>query len=201
MTQMPASLKAASRPEPKPEVAVRPRRFSVTEAEQLVRDPYGLYARRILRLKPLDRPHAPFEARTRGTALHRAAERFVAEDQTLGEAGEAAFITLIEEAFAAAHLDEAQCALQRPFLGDIARHYIDFESQRRAGNPRLLIEQRGELNFTLKGSDYQLTARADRIEINEDALHLIDFKSGRAPNVKEVMAGFSRNALWPVRRY
>src|SRR5690606_15106409 len=44
----------AERPDPRPAVAARPRKFSVTEIETLRRDPYAIYARRILALQPLD---------------------------------------------------------------------------------------------------------------------------------------------------
>ena len=44
----------AKRPEPKPPVAARPTRLSVTEIEHWLRDPYTIYAKHILRLTPLD---------------------------------------------------------------------------------------------------------------------------------------------------
>jgi ATP-dependent helicase/nuclease subunit B len=57
-------------------VAVRPRSLPVTAVETWVRDPYAVYARRILDLRPLDRPAKPFDNRGRGTAIHKAAELF-----------------------------------------------------------------------------------------------------------------------------
>ena len=44
----------AARPQPKPPLRLRPQHFSVTEIETLRRDPYAIYARRILSLMPLD---------------------------------------------------------------------------------------------------------------------------------------------------
>src|SRR5581483_1373561 len=41
------------RPRPTPPVAARPRSLSITEIETLVRDPYAIYARRVLRLEEL----------------------------------------------------------------------------------------------------------------------------------------------------
>ena len=72
----PRSLATAARPAPTPPVAVRPRRMAVTSVERWVRDPYGLYARYILNLRPLDPPDMPIEALARGTAIHAAFERF-----------------------------------------------------------------------------------------------------------------------------
>ncbi|WP_163364278.1 PD-(D/E)XK nuclease family protein, partial [Klebsiella aerogenes] len=70
-------------PRPRPPVEARPRELPVTGVEQWVRDPYATYARRILRLRPLDRPDAPVEAMARGTAIHAAFERFAKEHATL----------------------------------------------------------------------------------------------------------------------
>ncbi|HEX6441929.1 MAG TPA: double-strand break repair protein AddB, partial [Stellaceae bacterium] len=41
-------------PEPRPPVAARPRKLSVTQIETWLRDPYAIYARHILGLRPLD---------------------------------------------------------------------------------------------------------------------------------------------------
>ena len=44
----------AKRPSPTPPFEARPKRFSVTEIETLRRDPYAVYARRILGLEPIE---------------------------------------------------------------------------------------------------------------------------------------------------
>src|SRR5690606_7502215 len=41
----------APRPNPEPPLEARPKRFSVTEVETLRRDPYAIYARKILKLQ------------------------------------------------------------------------------------------------------------------------------------------------------
>src|SRR5882757_8019562 len=65
------------RPEPRPPLDARPTRLSVSSVEQWRRDPYGLYARRILELKPLDPLEAELGAADRGTALHNALDEFL----------------------------------------------------------------------------------------------------------------------------
>ena len=42
------------RPAPRPPVDARPRKLSVTEIETWLRDPYAIYARHVLKLRPLD---------------------------------------------------------------------------------------------------------------------------------------------------
>ena len=68
----PAQVKSAERPAPKPTVAARPARLSVTAIEDWLRDPYTIYAKYILRLQPLDAVDTPPGARDRGTVIHGA---------------------------------------------------------------------------------------------------------------------------------
>ncbi len=64
------------RPAPKPPAALQPRQFSVTEVETLLRDPYAIHARRILRLDPLQPLGLSLGASDRGQLLHAVMERF-----------------------------------------------------------------------------------------------------------------------------
>lgn len=70
-------LAPALRPAPQPPVAQRPRRLALTAIARLIRDPYAIYARHVLRLYPLDPLHPVADARDRGTAFHLILERFV----------------------------------------------------------------------------------------------------------------------------
>ncbi len=186
----PVSLKPAIRPAPKPPVAVRPNQMSVTEVEVFVRDPYAIYAKRILNLRPMERPNEPVEARQRGTAIHKSLERFVAEDVPLGAEGARRLTLMLEQELAATHLSPAQMGLQRPLLADMAREFVAFEGVRRADKPRLVIEERGELTLNTAHGDFTLIAKADRIEVREDTVDVLDFKTGLPPSVKQVVAGF-----------
>ncbi|GGZ23359.1 double-strand break repair protein AddB [Asticcacaulis endophyticus] len=186
----PDSLKPAARPDPRPPAEVRPNSMSVTEVEKFVRDPYAIYARRILNLRLRDRANEPFEQRRRGNAVHEAAENFVLQGHPLGAAGEAAFIDLMEQALRAENLTEAEIALQRPLFGDWAQHFVAFEAERRAGKPRFIIEKEGAYNFETAQGTFTLKARADRIEVREDGIDILDFKTGQPPSAKEAVAGF-----------
>ena len=68
----------ARRPAPRPPAAARPAELSVTQVERLVRDPYAIYARKVLRLRRLDPPGRKPDALTRGNAIHAALDAFVA---------------------------------------------------------------------------------------------------------------------------
>ncbi|MGH6804981.1 MAG: double-strand break repair protein AddB, partial [Methyloceanibacter sp.] len=70
-------LVSSDRPLPRPPVALRPKRLSVTQIETLRRDPYAVYAEKILRLKELDPLGGALGAGEFGSAIHAALERFI----------------------------------------------------------------------------------------------------------------------------
>jgi ATP-dependent helicase/nuclease subunit B len=186
----PATLRPAKRPEPRPPVDVRPDSLSVTEVEVFVRDPYAIYARRILKVKPLDRPNEPVEARQRGTAIHKSLERFVTENAPLGQAGVETLNRLLEEELAGTHMSPAEIALQRPLIPHMAEAFVAFEARRRDRHPRLVIESRGEIRFPVAGREFALIAKSDRLEVRDDHVDILDFKTGYPASLKQVLAGF-----------
>jgi ATP-dependent helicase/nuclease subunit B len=187
----PASLRTATRPAPTPPVAVRPREMAVTSVERWVRDPYGLYARYILRLRPLDPPDAPIEALARGSAIHAAFERFSLEHpDALPPDAEDRFTGMILEALAEAGMPRGRMVRERALAANVAPWVMEFERRRRPG-ARLHVEIHGEHEFAMPGGRFLLTAKADRIEARGGAADILDFKTGQPPSAKEVRAGFA----------
>jgi ATP-dependent helicase/nuclease subunit B len=172
-------------------VAVRPRKLPVTAVEQWVRDPYGLYARRILALRPLDLPDAPAEARLRGSAVHEALERFALDwPQTLPPDPEDRFVEALMAALRTNGVPRVRLARERALARNLAPWIISFERQRRT-EARLVVEAEGALALAAPGGAFVLTARADRLEVRGDAADILDFKTGAPPSQKMVDAGLA----------
>ncbi|HUO21976.1 MAG TPA: double-strand break repair protein AddB [Caulobacteraceae bacterium] len=189
----PDDFAPARRPEPRPPVGVRPRELPVTSVETLTRDPYAVYARRVLNLRRLERPDEPVEARARGTAIHAAFEAFARRwpDDLPADAA-SQFQSLYLAKLRKAGAPEAALAREQALAREAAAWIETMERERREGRPRILVEQDGVLRFASTGGEFVLTARADRIELTRaGAAHVLDFKTGRAPSAKEVAAGFS----------
>ena len=72
----PEKIAPAPRPAPTPPRAARPARLPVTDIEHWLRDPYTIYAKRILRLTPLDEVDAAPGAAERGNVIHAAIGEF-----------------------------------------------------------------------------------------------------------------------------
>ena len=188
----PGAFSPAPRPRPTPPAEARPRELPVTGVETWLRDPYAVYARYVLRLRPLMRPDEPVEARARGEAVHRALQRFA--EQHVGEvpAGAEGIIeALIVEALQEAGMSAPAMARERALAGKAAVWLAAFERRRRPG-ARLLVEQRGAMSVRAgPGAELRLTARADRLELRDDRVDVLDFKTGMAPTRRQMETGFS----------
>ena len=75
----PAASDLPKRPRPSPPVELRPKQLSVTRIETLIRDPYAIYARSVLRLRPFEPLGKTPDAAERGTLIHDILEEFVRE--------------------------------------------------------------------------------------------------------------------------
>lgn len=188
----PGPARYERRPAPTPPVDRRPRSLPVTSVERWVRDPYAVYADRILGLKKMDRPDADAEALARGNAIHRAIERIVL---TWPEALPADCASQIEafllEALVEAGFEDHAMARERPLARNCAQWLASWERERRASGATLLIEQSGQTSFEAPGGPFTLTARADRIELLANGAAVIDFKTGQPPSTKQVAQGYA----------
>jgi ATP-dependent helicase/nuclease subunit B len=178
----------AIRPAPAPPVALRPRKLSVTEIETWLRDPYAIYARHVLRLKPLDPLDPDPGPRERGVAIHRALEYFLrAYPDALPEDALERLVQASEEAFAAAGASPAVLALWRPRFARAASWFVSHETARRKEIIRSITETTGKLELPGAAGPFVLTGRADRIDLFADgSAAVIDYKTGRVPTDKQI---------------
>jgi ATP-dependent helicase/nuclease subunit B len=190
----PPTIERLGAPAPVPAPALVPRRFSVTEIETLVRDPYAIFAQKVLGLDPLDPIGTLPGAADRGTLVHEILGRFAQDHpETLPADVYDRLVALADEAFAGLgdHPD-----VQRfwwPRVLRMAGFMAAFETQRRPGILRVVAERRGEVSIPLgPGDEALLSARADRLELTRDGgLAVVDYKTGSPPGAREVQIGFA----------
>ena len=189
----PADYTPARRPAPVPPAADRPTNLFVTRIETLTRDPYSVWARDILKLRQMDRPDEPVEARGRGTAIHKAFERFaLAHPADLPADASAIFEGLYLEELESAGMPHEALAREAALAKEAAVWVADLETRRRADGRAIHVEKTGVLQVEIEGRTFTLSAKADRIEEDPEGFgHILDYKTGRAPSQKVVNAGFS----------
>jgi len=189
----PPGVSPAEAPSPRPPVESRPREIRVTEVETLIRDPYAIFARRILGLEPLDPLDASPGAAERGSFIHEALDRFIAAHrEALPPDAEEKLVAFARDSFGAALERPGVRAFWWPRFLRIARWFVAFERDRRAaGISVLATECRGAMEIAAGPYPVLLKAKADRIDRADSALSILDYKTGQVPSLKQVKAGLA----------
>jgi RecB family exonuclease len=183
----PGLTRPAPRPSPRPPVEVRSKKLSVTEIKTLIRDPYAIYAKHILRLRPLDPLRPEADPRLRGIVLHEILENFVARQG----AGVEDLLRIADEVLASRVAWPLARAVWRARIGKAAQAFIDFSAT--TGGQPVLTETKGAA--PLAGQDFTLTGKPDRIDrLADGRLLLIDYKTGDPPTEKQ-QAHFDKQLL------
>lgn len=184
------SVPRAVQPAPAPPLALRPRRLSVTEIETLLRDPYSIYARHVLKLQPLDPLDALPGGAERGTALHDALGRFAAAyPEGLPDDALEQLLALGRAAFARLAVFPAEHALWWARFERVAGWFVEFERRRRPLIARVAAETGGSLELSLPAGPFHLTGKADRIDrLRDGRLVILDYKTGAAPSLAQIRA-------------
>ncbi|WP_044561915.1 double-strand break repair protein AddB [Azospirillum sp. B4] len=191
----PAAVRPCAPPEPRPPVAARPRRLSVTQVETWMRDPYALYARHVLRLEALDPLDADPGAADRGTMIHDALDAFIKANPgtLLPDDALDQLLRFGRQAFAPYSGLPSLETFWWPRFERIAAWFVALERDRRAGGVQPLVtEARGSLTLETAGRPFEIIAKADRIDRHPDgSVALIDYKTGSPPRAREVELGFA----------
>ena len=164
----------ANRPSPRPPVAARPKKLSVTEIKTLVRDPYAIYARHVLKLRPLDPLRPEADPRLRGVVLHEILEVYLRS----GGGGREKLLAITDAVLAERVAWPLARTIWHSRIAKAADAFLDFSAS--TGGQPVLIEEKGAT--PVPGVDFTLTGKPDRIDQMDDGrLYLIDYKTGAPP--------------------
>ena len=176
-----------------PPVPARPARLSVTEIETLQRDPYAVYARRVLGLRRLDPVSVAPGPAERGTIIHDAIDRFlkgVAND--LPDDALERLLEIEREEFAPWLDRPGVRAFWWPRFERIAKWIVDQETGLAGQIVARHTEVEGRLVIDLSGTPFELGGRADRIDaLAAGGYAVIDYKTGAVPSKRDVETGLA----------
>ncbi len=178
----------AKRPSPRPPTNHRLTELSVTQVQRLIRDPYAIYAERILRLRALDPLSPSADAPLRGTIIHGMLHRFVFEGPSPeAEGAREALIGIAREEL------EAHCpwpTVRRMWLAKFAEAadwFLETETERRRIGSPLIGETSGHIEIA--APRVKLKAKPDRIDRQPDgAVMIYDYKTGKVSSVPQQIA-------------
>jgi ATP-dependent helicase/nuclease subunit B len=176
------------RPAPRPPAELQPVKYSFSEVGRLRRDPYSVYARRILKLDPL----APFNedpgASERGTLYHAIIDRYTREGHKPGTpVSRESMARITQELFDAERLPPHIDRVWRPRFVEVARAFLDWE-EKRAPDVRSTVTEAGA-GFEVETAGIRVTGIADRIDLmGSGNADIVDYKTGLSPSVSQARA-------------
>lgn len=193
MLDRPETVKSAPAPTPQPPLAARPNALSVTQIGTLLRDPYAIYASKILRLRKLDPLGEGFDQRYLGILFHKVLEDFEREKLTADRKAQIARLAALYAQHAPDHgLDERHSAFWRVRAEAAFEFFVDWDEARCVLGAPTLLEARGETEISIDNQPFGIVARADRIDrLSDGSAFIIDYKSGTPPSHDQEKANFN----------
>jgi len=205
--------------------------FSVNQIECYVKCPFRFFAERLLRVEEEDTPDEAMDPLLRGLILHEALQRFherfkgiplrdvfTAPDaaSVMMEALDAAFAS---HAWRNAAASRALLAVERERIAEALRRYILSEAALDeawrtmhfelafgpAGGENAAIA-RGRAPFVLEteAGPVNFSGRIDRVDEQDKALRVVDYKAGAIPGPGEIISGESLQLTvyaWAITRH
>ena len=172
-------------PCPNPPLAARPKRLSVTEIELLMRDPYGIYAKHCLKVRPLAglSPRPP--ALTRGKLIHAVLDQYIKLYGKLTPH----LNDLLNLAVPYFQKDAISQTFWWQRFQKIAAWFI--QELKQSHTTVRFSEQYAQACFTIGKDCFTLTAIADRLDVTDMAVSVVDYKTGTPPRLQDIHQGFS----------
>ncbi|WP_390911652.1 double-strand break repair protein AddB [Pseudosulfitobacter sp. SM2401] len=192
----PTPVARAYRPSPRPPLSARPHALSVTEIKRLIRDPYAVYAKHALRLRPLNAISPSPDAPMRGILIHSVMEQFVKDVHDDPSLLNATHLMAIAEQILTAEVPwPAARTLWLSRLSRVTDWFVEREMTRRKNGTPIALEKKAKGVMDMPDLGFTLTGYADRIDqTSAHSVSVYDYKTGAPPSAKE-QARFDKQLL------
>jgi len=183
----------AKQPNVRPPLAARPKELYVTRISQLLRDPYGVYARHVLKLKKNDPLGEAFSAKHLGNLFHTVFEIFAGTHaEEMPENPDEVLSQLFEETAPDFGYGNTQHAFWQAEVNETIAWFAGFHQQRLELGAPAVIEDEGALTMEIGGEEFTLRARADRIDMaTGGGIDVFDYKSKTMPSFEQIKSAFN----------
>ncbi|WP_032113148.1 PD-(D/E)XK nuclease family protein [Candidatus Paracaedibacter symbiosus] len=185
------TIKPGIAPQPQPPSHVKPKHYSVTDIERLLRDPYSVYAKNILKLKKLEPLDQPLTAREWGQLVHQVLDlTFKRHHPREG----AAFVEAMKQIGRDIFTPYLEDVVVKTFWWYRFQQICDWIGQipGLADTAKIATEVRGQIELMIGTQAITLTAIADRIDtLGGGKYQLVDYKTGMLPTEIDIRLGFA----------
>lgn len=182
------------RPCPKPQKSVRPNQLSATNIDLLNKNPYDIYAKYILKLRPMNVLIKNKINAKIGTLMHSAIEDYTNNYEKYKDSKfnsiKQLFIDKIKKTFID---DDVAVAFYSDNFDDGIRSFIEWDDNSRLNGYDIHSENKKE--YYIRGINKTITAKIDRIEQSNNTVNIVDYKTGTIPRKSSVLDGESLQLL------
>lgn len=174
-------------PAPCPPANLRPNRLSVTEIGLLLKDPYSIYAKHILKLTELNFFSNQHQYRSFGIFVHECLHEW---NRDFNKTEAPSFLNRAKFLFGL-HFGSWE---ENRFWWEKFLNLLKWVSLQSPWS-NTVTEIRGEIVLPIGDHLFTLFGKADRIDWNEQSLRIIDYKTGGVPSGSSVKSGESPQLL------
>jgi ATP-dependent helicase/nuclease subunit B len=172
-----------------------PSRISVTDVEMLMRNPYGFYAKKILKLRKQEDIITPPTLAEFGSFIHKVIEEYTREYNCEGQKASNMLkdiLSISANILSNTTLPSITKKIWQNKFVAIAKDFIEFDIERRSEVEKIYTEIKGEMSLQAGEQKITITAIADRIEIDREGRAIIlDYKTGTLSSTNDVLKGLS----------
>jgi len=172
-------------PAPTPPVDHRPSELSVSDVEDWIRDPYKLYAKRILDLNPLAPLTRQADSALQGTVYHGIMDEYIKREFHLLEDENERINALKDLATTLIGNENLDPDVERKWclrFHTVVEEYCRWESDK--PSKHVYTETGGEAYYG--DTNFTVSARADRLDLtSENTVRIQDYKTSKNPAKKE----------------
>lgn len=186
----PSETKIIERPSPTPPISARPQKLYVTQIETLMKDPYSIYARHILKLRKLEPLEKELDAADKGEILHKILANFIKSNpDNLPPNSISILKDLAEKEFQTHAGNSSSWNFWNVRFDKIAHWFVEHEQEWRKSAQYPKVELTGEIIIQTETTSFTLAAKADRIDRYHEGTAIIDYKSGGNFSAKKIRTG------------
>ena len=188
----PKDQEYCSPPKPKPSIENRPRSLSVTEIGTLVRNPYEIYVKHILKISPIEKIGVEPDHENFGIFLHQVLEKYISnhhKNTTSLEKRKEALLSLAEKILSLKPFPHWIKTLWLSRLKIISEWFLKKSLSKKV--IEIFSEVKGSYTTQTKEGEFTLIGRIDRLELlDQKTLKIIDYKTGTPPSEKNIRNGY-----------
>lgn len=189
----PAAYIRVNPPAPKPPVSARPRELAASAIEMWMRDPYAIFAKYILKLKPLEEIEPDLSLADYGNIIHAILEQFNNRyPRAFPPTAREELLALGEEYFRNNEVAMETKAFWWPNFVKTVDWIVSIEQTYRPEIEKIHNEIKGAFVLNAPAGEFKVTAKADRVDETKDGrINIIDYKTGKIRSRKEVARGYA----------